>query len=494
MLKKILLDTNMFIYLLDHCVLNQKVERLTRMLFDSEEYKIVIHPKTIEESRKIKDTELKEIFLSKLRVYKMIDDPPKATKEFMELVKVNSINDKIDCELLYAVKQNCVSFFITNDFELKKKSSRIGLGDRVLNIDEALEKFKIIKEKIIETPVFIKEDYLRNVEIDDPFFESLREDYKGFDNWFADKQEKEKKAFIVRNIDRKVTSFLMLKEENENDDDMSFEKKLPKQKRLKVSTFKVDDKGKRIGETFIKLIIKTALKKEIPIIYVTIFPKQKHLITVLSEYGFKFYTTKDTINSKGELLKENVYVKDMKDTNYYPNIEYKNQRIFLVPIQPKYNKLLFPEAEFNQQISFNDYEGIITSANAIKKAYICNANTKMVRTGDILLFYSSGENKRLTAVGVVDLICNSFENFEDMKNLVKKRTAYTDNQLRGMFKKDSLVILFKHYLTFEEEIKYKDLIDMGIISAGIQTIQKTSIENMIKILKKAPSVKNNIII
>ena len=46
-MKKILLDTNMFIYILDHHVLEPRVEKLTRMLLDSDEYKIVIHPKTI---------------------------------------------------------------------------------------------------------------------------------------------------------------------------------------------------------------------------------------------------------------------------------------------------------------------------------------------------------------------------------------------------------------------------------------------------------------
>ncbi len=491
-MKKILLDTNMFIYILDHHVLDPKVEKLTRMLLDSEEYKIVIHPKTIFETQKIKNPELREIFASKLRIYKQIDNPPIPTKEFIELVKVTSDNDKIDCELLYAVKQNCVSYFITNDIILKKKSSRIGLSNRVLNIDEALEKFKPKKEENIDIPVFIKEDYLRNMELEDPFFESLREDYDGFDNWFKDKQEKEKKAFIIRNENREVTSFLMLKEEEADDDDETFLKKLPKVKRLKVSTFKVTDKGKRIGETFIKIMIRYAMQKEVGIIYVTIFPKQEQLISVLSEYGFKFYTEKITKNAKGQVLKENVYVKDMDEANYFPNIEYIDQRIFLVPIRPEFNKLLFPESEINPQLTFDDLGGDITSANAIKKAYICNSNTKQIRAGDMLFFYSTRENMRLTAIGIVDIVCDTFENFEEIKKLVKKRTAYTEEQLKEVVKLNSLVILFKHYLTFEKEITYKDLLSMGIVSAGIQQIQQIDFERMMKILEKDESVKRKI--
>lgn len=494
-MQKILLDTNMFIYLLDHHVLDPKVEKLTRMLFDSDECKIVIHPKTIEEARNIKDEELKEIFISKLRVYKQIDNPPVPTQEFIDLVKVSSDNDRVDCELLYAVKQNCVSYFITNDIALKKKSAKIGLENRVLNIDEALEQFKPPKKESIETPIFIQEEYLRNIEIKDSFFDSLREDYKGFDNWFERKQVEEKKAFIIRNHEKKITSFLMLKEENEEDDDETFLKKLPKVKRLKVSTFKVEDKGKRIGETFIKLMMRTAKQKNVGIIYVTIFPKQKQLISVLAEYGFKLYTQKTTINSKDEVLKENVYIKDMQDSNYYPNIEYTDQKIFFVPIRPEFNKLLFPESEINPQLCFEDYEGKITSANAIKKAYICNSNTREIRTGDLLFFYSTRENMRLTAIGVVDAIYDNFDDFEEIKSIVRKRTAYTDEQLKSVAHLDSLVIMFKHYLTFEKEIKYKDLLDMGIITAGIQQIQKTSFENMMKILERdeivAKSIKIN---
>ena len=67
-MEKILLDTNMFIYLEDYAVTEKKVATLTKMLFDSEQYKIVIHPKTKEEILKIADDEKRDIFLSKISV------------------------------------------------------------------------------------------------------------------------------------------------------------------------------------------------------------------------------------------------------------------------------------------------------------------------------------------------------------------------------------------------------------------------------------------
>ena len=63
-MKKILLDTNMFIYLEDNKVIDEKVATLTKRLYDSTEYKIVIHPKTKVEASKCTDVEIKKIFLS----------------------------------------------------------------------------------------------------------------------------------------------------------------------------------------------------------------------------------------------------------------------------------------------------------------------------------------------------------------------------------------------------------------------------------------------
>lgn len=44
-----------------------------------------------------------------------------------------------------------------------------------------------------------------------------------------------------------------------------------------------------------------------------------------------------------------------------------NQNIFIIPVQQKYYKLLFEEAERELKISIDDTQGMNTSANAIKK-------------------------------------------------------------------------------------------------------------------------------
>ena len=117
--------------------------------------------------------------------------------------------------------------------------------------------------KEILVPVFIKKEELYRVQLEDPFFNSLKKDYFEFDKWFERKQREGEKAYIVRNQKNEVTAFLMLKIEEKGEEYEEFEKKFSKKRRLKVSTFKVDDTGKRIGETFIKIIVENAIKEKV---------------------------------------------------------------------------------------------------------------------------------------------------------------------------------------------------------------------------------------
>ena len=172
---KILLDTNMLIYREDHSVVNNKVLELTKILYDSNRYRIVIHPMTFDDINNIKNKEEKKIIYSKLQIYNIIDKPPQATKDFNFLVGCSKIpNDLIDNNLLYAVYKDCVSYLITNDKKLRNKAQKIGVADRVLRIEEAINKFKPLEEKEIRTPAFISHEYLYNIELNDNYIDLVK--------------------------------------------------------------------------------------------------------------------------------------------------------------------------------------------------------------------------------------------------------------------------------------------------------------------------------
>lgn len=482
---KILLDTNIFIYLEDNKILEDKVLLLTKRLYDSDDYKIVIHPKTKEEIEKMKDSIQKNIFKSKIAVYKQIINPPIANKDFHEIVGCKNNHDEIDNELLFSIKRNCVSYLITNDFDLKKKSFKIGLNDRVLSIDEALELFKPKQEIVMKKPPFIEEKFLYQLDINDPFFDSLKEDYVEFEKWFENKQKQDAKAFVsIEN--GKITSFLMLKQEDENEKYDSFEKKLSPLKRLKVSTMKVTDTGKRIGEAFIKLIIQKSIILDVDEIYITVFDKQKHLIDLLEQYGFKYYCKKNQKKANGTIEKENVFIKKAKPIEeYYPFIKLTGKRIFIIPIQENYHNILFPESEQYLQISLDDLKGLNASSNSLRKAYLCDSNIKQITPGSIILFYCSGGKKAITSLGIVDAVFNKFEDFDEMYSLVKKRTAYSEDMLKKNYKNDKLVILFKHYYSFDKYVTYDFLISNGIINGYIQTIMQIKEKDLLKIFDES---------
>lgn len=483
-MEKILLDTNLFIYLEDYGVTDEKVVTLTKNLFDSEEYKIVIHPKTKEEVLKIKDEKKKKIFLSKISVYKEIKSAPKAPEDFHNLVGCKNTHDRNDNELLFSIYRNCAKYLITNDKDLLKKAKKINLSDRVLSIDQALENFKEKEYEEIKKPIFIEYKYLHELDINDSFFDSLRDDYKGFDEWFKKKQAIEAQAYVTER-NGKITSFLMLKVENEDEKYDDFNKTFEPAKRLKVSTFKVSDNGKRIGETYIKIIIEEAIKEKVDEIYVTVFDKHEALIEKLEDYGFKKYTKKRTLKPDGTIELENVLVKSMKNKEeYYPFFEIGDKECFLVPIKEKYHKLLFQESEKNIQFSLDDMNGTNTASNSIKKAYLSNSNITKIKPGSILLFYASGSKKAITSLGIVDAVFNKFKDFEEMFDLVKKRTVYDEKELRKGYKNNKLVILFKLYYSFDNYVDLKFLKGSNIINGSPQSIQTITKDNLLKILER----------
>lgn len=62
-----------------------------------------------------------------------------------------------------------------------------------------------------------KDDIIKRVKfselnIEDDFFRSLKDDYEGFENWFRSK--KNENALVVFSQDHKVTAFMYLKKEN----------------------------------------------------------------------------------------------------------------------------------------------------------------------------------------------------------------------------------------------------------------------------------------
>ena len=177
------------------------------------------------------------------------------------------------------------------------------------------------------------------IDLQDPFFLSLRSDYPGFDDWF--KRKKNQDAF-VQYENNKIIGFLYLKVEEKIVDDV--EPNICENKILKVGTFKIEAHGTKMGEQFIKIIMDYAVNEKVDVCYVTIYKKHSALINLVQQYGFELY------GIKGEgIHKENVYLKRMKrfigDINKdFPLVNISTAKKYLLSIYPRYHSIMFPDS------------------------------------------------------------------------------------------------------------------------------------------------------
>jgi len=485
---RILIDTNIIIYREDIKEVPEEVQELLRILNETE-HRVVTHPLSIKEIRNDKNVERRKIILSKLGTYPVIESPPSPDKDFIYSVgKSNNIHDIIDNNLLYCVYRDVVDFLITEDREIHKKANRIGISNRVFNVSEALDYFKREAAERILHPPPIKYVPVYSLDSNDSIFDSLKEEYPGFNDWWKKICREGRKAW-VHYINGKIGAILILKEENEAIYSIP---PLPKKKRLKICLLKVDpiDRGLKIGELFIKISVQTAIQKNIDEIYLTHFTKTNDfLVSLIEEYGF----CKTSKKNNGE----DVFVKQLipdKTKTYPPQVIYKmfypsfydgiKVNKFIVPIKPEWHNRLFTEYKERQLTLFESIGKFIVEGNTIKKAYLSHSKIKEIKEGDILLFYRSGDIKGITSLGIVERVYDNITDSNKIISYVGKRSVYSRPEIEEMAKEPTKVILFWWIMHFRKPLKYRDLLGYGILKGPPQTITKIPHEKYLRIKKE----------
>jgi len=104
----------------------------------------------------------------------------------------------------------------------------------------------------------LKRTKFKELDINDPFFDSLKAGYDEFPQWFAKKAEEE--LYVVTD-GKTLSGMIYLKEEVGSVTDVV--PNLPAQKWLKVGTLKIDGKGTKLGERVIKKIFDTAIAADV---------------------------------------------------------------------------------------------------------------------------------------------------------------------------------------------------------------------------------------
>jgi predicted RNA-binding protein with PUA-like domain len=476
---RILIDTNIFIYREDPNILPENLQKLLRIINENG-HVILVHPASIEDIENDKDVTRKKIMKSKLKSYVTLESPPVPDEEF--LITINAKNSKHDPDnhILYSLFRNCVNILISEDKEIHRKALKINLEDRVFDIDSALTYFVNLHERKF-SHVLLKEDYMYNININDPIFTSLKEEYVEFEEWFKKISTEGRKCWIYSE-NEEIRAILIYKEENESLDIPP----LPKRKRFKISTLKVDLIGYKIGELLLKLAFKYCTEHEINEIYLTHFFKEEdYLIDLITQFGF------DSVgkNQRGEI----VYIKKLipennKDINpikmskkYYPSFkdgEYICK--FLIPIRPQYHSLLFQDYE-KRQMKITEYMQFNIQGNTIKKAYLSHSKVRKIHPGDLILFYRSSDQKCITSLGIVEEIHLRLTDVDEILHIIGKRSVYTYDEIVELSTIPVMIIIFRHHFHFRNPIKLNHLIEQNLLRSAPQSIMEISNDKYQKI-------------
>lgn len=317
------------------------------------------------------------------------------------------------------------------------------------------EEKEVIMEHISRETII--DETFDHCDINDPFFDSLKEDYEGFVDWFARKAKARTHVLIQRDDSKYIQAFLYLKiEEGEVND---VEPVLPPKKRLKIGTFKINGHNTRLGERFFKKIFDYAIRDKVEEVYVTIFnrPMQAKLIETFYSFGFEEKAR------KGEelVLLKNMHTYINNPTKDYPLIALKDRNKYVLSIYPQWHTLMFPDSALYTE----RYDPIldVSPTNSIHKIYITSMiGTENLKRGDIIVIYRSSDRDGqawyrsvYTSICVVEEVKRMYEfiDREDMNAFIKDYSIFPIEAIDHWFsKRNSVIIKMTYNVALEKRI------------------------------------------
>ncbi|ENH5063771.1 N-acetyltransferase [Pseudomonas aeruginosa] len=303
----------------------------------------------------------------------------------------------------------------------------------------------------------------KDIDLTDPFFDSLKSSYKEFVEWFERKGNE--KAYVFLKSSGALDGFLYLKLEDGLVDDVL--PPLPSAKRLKVGTMKINAHGTKMGERFIKKIIDHAISFAVDEVYVTVFKEHEGLIQLLKKYGFMQQGVKKTLNGVELVLVKNMKSNYVSQFQSYPLVSLKGVRCYVVAIDPRWHTRLLPDSMLSNESS--DIVEDISSANSIHKIYMAGMQgMENLRAGDVIVIYrmSDGQGPAhyrsvATSIGVV-------EEYRHISNFSCKQEFFRYCEPHSVFKAPELERLwmrknYPHVFKFSYNLALKKKVTRQVL-------------------------------
>ena len=478
---KFLIDTNVFIPLEPTSPSEQEV--LTSTAVDlarasiQNSHQLYVHPAAKADIDRDVNTARASLRRTLFDKYPLLPDPPPIPSHWDQSIGIPlpHSNDWVDHQLLATIVADAVDFLVTEDRKLRKKARRIGYGNRVLSVVEALTLILDLAEQAPTPPPAVDSMKAHAIDATDPIFNTFREDYPSFDKWFRKCRSEHRQTWSIRG-NGSLAGFCLINREKDPPPPLTG-------KILKLCSFKISERfnGFRFGELLLKAVFDHAFQNRYDWIFVTVFEKHHKLIELLEDFGFEELGIR---TDSGELVLAKPVKCDVQSITIEDPLRlhirhgpyfFMQEGVpwYIVPIQPRYSRLLFPESS-PQPLLFKE---LYPSGNALRKAYLCNSLTRTIRPGSILAFYRSRSDQGLIAIGIAEeaLVTDSSE---EIVKAVGKRTVYGLADIQKMCRRPVLAILFRQARILKQPVPMDRLVQAGVFQRAPQSIMKVGGEGL----------------
>jgi hypothetical protein len=476
---KFLIDTNILIPVEPTASSNLEAnsEPIARLLglMARGKHEVFIHPLVeldLNRDRNVARKQTRRVLLQK---YQRLQDPPSVGPKITDVLgeTLPHSNDHVDHSLLAAVIGDAVDLLVTEDRAIKSKAERLGISERIIDVRDALTILISLAQEEVRLPPAVRETLAHSLDESDPIFLGFRSDYKGFDDWFRKCKLEHRRSWVIDGSAGRIAALCIIKEEASAELGPGGSK--VNANILKICSLKVAEPyyGFRFGELLLKTVFTYLHSRTFEYAYVTCFDRHTDLMTLLSDFGFKDTGTPTSIGER-VLVKRLTWTTEEESSldplpfhiTFGPAaIDLKRPDYYVIPIQPAYHDLLFPDAAVQKLLMV----GRDPFGNGIRKAYLCKSPLRRITPGSVLLFYRSEDAQAVSVVGVAEDTLVS-DSPSTIARYVGKRTVYSFAEIDSMCARPVLAIRFRQSRVLKNSCSIGELLKRGVLVAPPQSI------------------------
>lgn len=331
-----------------------------------------------------------------------------------------------------------------------------------------------------------------DLDLADPFFDSLKEGYDEFPNWFRRKCDDGVELYAVEDDEDKLTGMVYLK--TEDGEVLDTTPPLPNRKWLKIGTLKIEGRGTKLGERVIKKILDTALDENADGVYVTVFDVHESLIELFTRYGFEHTANKSTKNGVEIVLTKDLRTMSGNTRKDYPFVKLGGARCWLLAVYPEYHSRLLPDSILNNEP--RDILQDVSHTNTIHKVYLGKLPLTRMSPGDIIVIYRTTDGAApayyrsvVTSLCIVEEVRRKrdFASFDSFLAYVASGTVFSEAELREQWRDGERLYVAKltYNVALGRRITRGTLLDDGIVSEqprwDLRELQQAQLKRIISL-------------